>query len=162
MGFVPPSIPSNPSMVLVGQGPGQQEAFNSKPFFHMAPIGERLNKWLYRSGISRTKIAIGNLVQCWLPEHKTKGPAQGNRAPTTDEARWCWNAHVGPWIHATSDDAVIVPVGVPATKFILGIDPDKGAEKFLGTLNRVTIPPIGENHAGTDSDGESGGSDSGS
>jgi hypothetical protein len=27
----------------------------------------------------------------------------------------------------------------------MGIPEDKGAEKFLGTLNRVTLPVIGEN-----------------
>jgi hypothetical protein len=36
-------------------------------------------------------------------------------------------------------------VGVPAAKWLLGIDPDKGAEKFMGTMNEVNLPPVGEN-----------------
>jgi hypothetical protein len=62
--------------------------------------------------------------------------------------QWCWNAHVGPWLHSLGKDVVIVPVGIPAAKFILGIPEDKGAEKFLGTLNQCDLPPIGENNAG--------------
>jgi len=150
VGFVPPSTPENPKLVLIGQGPGQQEAYNSKPFFYLAPIGERLNKWLYHAGISRTKIAIGNLVQCWLPATHRNGVPLGNREPTTQEMVWCWNAHVGPWIHRLmggngDQRVVVVPVGVPASRFLLKIPPKKAADKFLGTLNWVELPELREN-----------------
>ena len=144
VGWVPPAIPKKPRMILVGQGPGQQDAWNSKPFFHLAPIGERLNKWLYRSGISRTQLAIGNLIQCWLPKVKRQGSPDGNREPTRAEVQWCWNAHVGPWLNS-GEELIVVPVGVPATRFLLGIPEGKGAEKFLGTMNEVELPPIGRN-----------------
>ena len=146
IGWVPPSIPKKPRMILVGQGPGQQEAWNSQPFFPMAPIGERMNKWLFRSGWSRTWLAIGNLVQCWLPKVKRSGSPDGNREPTQAEIEWCWNAHVGPWLHS-QDDLIKVPVGIPAARFLLGIPEGKGAEKFLGTMNQVDLPPIGRNDA---------------
>ena len=145
VGFVPGTEPPNPRMILVGQGPGQQEAWNSKPFFHLAPIGERLNKWLYRSGWSRTKLAIGNLVNCWTPKTKRNGVPDGNREPTAAEIQFCWNAHVGPWRRRLGANLIVVPVGVPATKFIMGIPKDRGAEKFLGTMNEVELPPIEEN-----------------
>lgn len=148
IGFVPPSGPASSGLVLVGQGPGEQEAWNSQPFYPEAPIGERLTKWLYRSGISRTQISLGNLVQCWLPKTKKNGVGNGNREPTQAEIQFCWNAHVGPWLHSGEGTAalrVVVPVGVPAAKWLLGIDPDKGAEKFMGTMNEVNLPPVGEN-----------------
>ncbi len=144
VGFVPPSIPKGARMILVGQGPGQEEAWNSKPFFHLAPIGERLNKWLYRSSWSRTHLAIGNLVQCWLPKVKRQGSPDGNREPTKAEVQWCWNAHVGPWLHS-HDSLIKVPVGIPAARFLLGIPEDRGAEKFLGTMNDVELPPVERN-----------------
>ena len=149
LGFVPPSGPPAPEMVLVGQGPGQQEGWSSQPFFPLAPIGERLNKWLYRSGISRLKIGIGNIIQCWLPDHyKPGGIPDGNREPTGAEIRWCWNAHVGPWLHGVEPAIrVLVPVGVPATRFLLGIAKDKGAEKFMGSMVERDLPPLGENSA---------------
>lgn len=144
VGFCPPAIPKNPRMVLVGQGPGQQEVWNSRPFFHLAPIGERLNKWLFRSGWSRTWLSIGNLVQCWLPKTKRQGSPDGNREPTRAEMEWCWNAHVGPWLQS-HEGLIVVPVGIPAARFLLGIPEGKGAEKFLGTMNDVDLPPIGRN-----------------
>ena len=149
VGFVPPSGPQAARLVLVGQGPGQQEAWNSVPFFKMAPIGERLTKWLYRSGISRTEIQLGNIVQCWLPKTKKRGSPDGNREPLQSEIEFCWNAHVGPWLESggrpTDPTRVVVPVGVPAARFLLGVPEGKGVEKFMGTLNEVELPPIGEN-----------------
>jgi uracil-DNA glycosylase family 4 len=144
LGFVPPAKPDHPRLILVGQGPGESDAWNSKPFYHLAPTGDRLNKWLYRAGISRTQIAIGNLVQCWLPGYRKKGIPSGNREPTQSEMKWCWNAHVGPWL-TSGEGIVVVPVGIPATKFLMGIPPKKGAEKFLGTLNKVELPPVEKN-----------------
>ncbi len=133
----------------MGQGPGQQEAWNGTPFYPQAPIGERLTKWLYRSGISRTQISLGNLVQCWMPKTKRNGVGDGNREPTQAEIQWCWNAHVGPWLKSGEKEAnpkrVVVPVGVPSTKWLLGIPKDKGAEKFIGTMNEVDLPEIKEN-----------------
>ena len=154
-GFVPPSGPPDARLVFVGQGPGQQEAWNSQPFYPLAPIGQRFTKWLYRSGISRTEIQTGNLVQCWLPKTKKNGVPDGNREPTQAEISWCWNAFVGPWLHSgesplggTTTDRmrIVVPVGVPATKFLMGIDPKKGAEKFMGTMNEVELPLVGKNN----------------
>jgi hypothetical protein len=40
----------------------------------------------------------------------------------------------------------VVPVGIPATKFLMGIPEDEGAEKFLGTLNIVDLPEVGKNN----------------
>ena len=59
--------------------------------------------------------------------------------------KWCWSAHVGPWISELGSNLIVVPVGTPATKFLMGIDPKKGAEKFMGTMNEVDLPPVGEN-----------------
>lgn len=145
-GFVPPSGPEKPEWIFIGQGPGEQEGWNSTPFFYQAPIGERFNKWLHRSGVSRLKVGVGNLVQCWLPSHWNRGGASGNREPTNAEVQWCWNAHVGPWLHGADPGIrVISPVGVPATRFLLGIPKDKGAEKFMGTMVERDLPPLGEN-----------------
>jgi hypothetical protein len=44
------------------------------------------------------------------------------------------------------EDVVIIPVGIPSTKFLMGIPEDEGAEKYLGTLNDVELPRVGENN----------------
>lgn len=144
LGFVPPVTPLNSRLIFIGLSPGEEDAWNSKPFYPTTPIGNRLDKWLHHSGISRTQISIGNLIQCWLPAYRRKGVPSGIREPSSAELKWCWNAHVGPWL-LTGEALIKVPVGVPATKFLMGIPKDKGAEKFLGTLNDVQFPPIREN-----------------
>ncbi len=145
LGFVPPSGPSDAELFLIGQGPGEQEAFNNQPFYPLAPIGERMEKWLGRAGISRHRILISNVVQCWLPAKKTPSPV-GNREPSLSEMKWCWNAHLGPLLQSLETSLrVIVPVGIPATRFLHGIPEGKGAEKYMGTIGEVTLPEVGEN-----------------
>jgi len=145
-GFVPPNGEPDAPAAFVGQGPGQTEGWTSEPFHDTAPIGQRFNKWLATSGIVRREVLVGNLVQCWLPKFYKGSAPDGNRDPTRKEMWWCWNAHVGPWLTGLGADVVVVPVGIPAAKFILSIPEDEGAEKFLGTLNNVDLPEVGKNN----------------
>lgn len=148
LGFVPPSGSSDASMMLIGQGPGEQEAWNGVPFYHLAPIGERMEKWLGRAGISRHHILVGNIVQCWLPAKRSPSPT-GIREPTQAEMKWCWNAHIGPFLDKKNREKtnlmVIVPVGVPATRFLHGIPASKGADKYMGTIQEIELPEVGKN-----------------
>lgn len=133
VGFVPGVGPQEAVVALVGQGPGEAEAEFSTPFYPEAPSGARLTKWLHRSGFQRTEVAIGNVVQCQLP---------GNREPTRAEAAYCWQRHVGPWLASFPNLTHVVPVGVPATKWLLGLDWDRAAERFAGTTQLVELPPV--------------------
>lgn len=156
VGFVPPEGPPTANFLILGQGPGEEEARHSQPFFHDAQAGWRLNQWLYTAHLQRGECLIGNLVWCWLPEGRKDGRPWGNRDPSLSEARWCWNAHTGPWVHEwyaqkcvpPTGPAHIIPVGVPAAKWMLGLPWDKGADRFAGTSQRVPLPPIGENNHG--------------
>jgi hypothetical protein len=91
-----------------------------------------------------------------LPDRKNKAQGYGNREPKPAEIQWCWNAHVHKWLtdfrsglvsHSETGDVrrVIVPVGVPATRFLLGIPKGKGAVKYFGTANERDLPSLGEN-----------------
>lgn len=155
VGFVGFQGPPDSRLVLVGQGPGESEAYSSRPFHPRASAGSRLDKWLYQASLQRTQICVGNLVQCWLPKFRNKGSASGNRDPLRAEVEWCWNAHTGPWLHgwdrrmrAHGGDYWLTPVGVPATKWLLGIPWDKGGERFAGTVQVGELPPVRENPSG--------------
>ena len=111
--FVPPVAPPGASLYLLGQGPGEMEAYQGLPF--VGPSGNHLDRWLRRAGIPRHKCWVGNVVQCWLP--KEQSPPTGNRAPRPAEVDFCRATHWGP---ALAKAPVVVPIGVPAMKAILG------------------------------------------
>jgi uracil-DNA glycosylase family 4 len=153
-GFVPPEGPSDATFLFLGQGPGEDEAHHSRPFFPDAQAGWRLTQWIYQAQLQRTDVLIGNTVQCWLPEGRKNGQPWGNRDPVRAEIQWCWNAHVGPWAHGwhtrkcipPGSPHHILPVGVPAAKWILALPWSRGGERYAGTSQRISLPPIGVNH----------------
>jgi uracil-DNA glycosylase family 4 len=145
IGFVPPIGPSNCRIAFVGQGPGESEAYSNVPFHPNAPSGSRLTSWLHLSHFQRCDVGIGNIVQCWLPKTKVKGSGRGNRDPLFSEIQWCWNVHVGEWLKSLPELEWVIPVGVPAAKFLLGIPWKKGGERYAGTVTLCELPPIGRN-----------------
>ncbi len=69
--------------MLVGEGPGEQEDRQGKPFVGRA--GQLLDRMLAAIGLDRTKVYIANMVP-WRPP--------GNRNPTPDELAQC-----APFLH---------------------------------------------------------------
>jgi DNA polymerase len=65
-------------IVLVGEGPGEQEDKQGKPFVGRA--GQLLDRMLGAIGLDRTKVFIANMVP-WRPP--------GNRNPTPEELALC-------------------------------------------------------------------------
>lgn len=70
-------------IMLVGEGPGEQEDKQGKPFVGRA--GQLLDRMLAAIGLDRTKVFIANMVP-WRPP--------GNRNPTPDELALC-----APFLH---------------------------------------------------------------
>ena len=108
LGWVPPTGPPTATLALVGQGPGREEAYESRPFVGVS--GRLLDRWLSRAGIDRDTIHITNTVWCHLP---------GNRPPTPAEQTHCWDRHVGPTLHSLPHLRVVVPVGIEAQRLLL-------------------------------------------
>lgn len=111
-GFVPPDGPNSSTIAVVGQGPGDEEAHSGVPF--TGASGRKLNAWFAKAGGSRANAFLTNVVQCHLPK---------NRAPTKEEAQFCYGAHLRPQLESLPNLRVIVPVGVPAFRRILGGSP---------------------------------------
>src|SRR3569623_2512955 len=65
-------------IMMVGEGPGEQEDKQGKPFVGRA--GQLLDRMLMAIGLDRTKVFIANMVP-WRPP--------GNRNPTPDELALC-------------------------------------------------------------------------
>ena len=145
VGFVPPDGPRDARLALVGQGPGDQEAYHERPFYPQAPSGYRLDRWLYRSGIgrnARTGPLVTNVVWCHLPKGRKAGRPFGNRDPERPEIEHCWRAHLGPLLDSMPKLERIVPIGTPAIRWFLGLEHDAPAEKYVGTTTRQELPSV--------------------
>lgn len=97
------------SLMLIGEGPGQQEDEQGLAF--VGPAGQLLTKMLQAVGIAREKVYICNIVKC-RPPH--------NRVPEPEEAEACR-------IHLRMQTALIRPkvillLGSTAGKYTLGQD----------------------------------------
>ena len=68
----------NSSLMIIGEGPGQDEDIQGVPFVGRA--GQLLDKILLASDIERSSIYITNVVKCRPP---------GNRLPNPDEVKTC-------------------------------------------------------------------------
>jgi DNA polymerase len=71
--------PHSPLM-LVGEGPGEQEDLTGRPFVGAA--GQLLDKMLAAIGLDRSRVYICNVVKCRPPQ---------NRVPQPEEIEQCMN-----------------------------------------------------------------------
>lgn len=120
-------------LMLIGEGPGEQEDLTGLPFVGRA--GQLLTKIFESVGIDREKeVYIANTVKCRPPK---------NRAPLPAETKACW-----PFLEAQIriiKPKIILLAGAPATKVVLnnkeGMTKIRGKWfKFPGT--NVDVMPI--------------------
>ena len=68
----------NAELMLIGEGPGEQEDLRGVPF--VGPAGKLLDDMLAMIDLDRTKVYIANIVKCRPP---------GNRDPREEEQSAC-------------------------------------------------------------------------
>src|SRR3712207_4603624 len=73
-------------VMLIGQGPGEQEAKRERPF--VGPAGEMINEALAAAGIDRQKLWISNALKHWAFTKNERGRLV-NRAPRVGELQAC-------------------------------------------------------------------------
>ncbi len=123
---------ANAEVMFVGEGPGEQEDLQGKPF--VGRSGKLLDSMLGEVGLSREKnIYIGNIVKCRPPK---------NRDPLPEEQECCIN-----WLRnqvAILKPKIIVAVGrISAMKIIdpnIKITKDHG--KFYKKKKTWMMPTI--------------------
>jgi uracil-DNA glycosylase family 4 len=99
-------VPS--TVMIIGEGPGEQEDLSGKPFVGKA--GQLLTKMLESVQINReTDVFITNIVKCRPPE---------NRNPHADEILAC-SGYLSRQI-ALVQPRILILLGAPALKTILG------------------------------------------
>lgn len=65
-------------LVFVGEGPGEEEDIQGRPF--VGPAGQLLTRIIKAMGLQRQEVYIANVVKCRPP---------GNRIPNSDEIESC-------------------------------------------------------------------------
>ncbi len=97
---------SDARLMFIGEGPGENEDLQSRPFIGRA--GELLNKQIAAMGLKREEVFIANIVKCRPPN---------NRVPAPDEVAACT-----PYLERQIEiirPHVIVTLGLPSTQYML-------------------------------------------
>lgn len=106
-------------LMFVGEGPGEQEDIQGRPFVGKA--GQLLDRIIEAMGFKREQVYIANVVKCRPPS---------NRVPEPDEVAMC-----EPFLQrqiACIKPKIIVALGGTALKCL--IDPDARITKMRGQL----------------------------
>lgn len=107
--------PESP-LVLIGEGPGDEEDRSGRPFVGRA--GKLLEKALIDNGLSREVIYIANTVKCRACDWSTGKPV--NRPPTEQETEAC-RQWLLPQL-AAIQPYVILCIGAPSAKNLIKKD----------------------------------------
>lgn len=111
-------------IMLVGEGPGEQEDLAGKPFVGRA--GQLLDRMLAAIGLDRTKVFIANMVP-WRPP--------GNREPSPEELALCL-----PFLYRQVElvaPKVLVTLGNVPTRALFGTT--LGITRTRGQWRELTI-----------------------
>lgn len=100
-------------LVLIGEGPGDHEDRQGRPFIGRA--GQLLDKAIADAGIARSMVYITNTVKCRAADWSTGKPQ--NRAPTPEEAEIC-RQWLLPQL-AILQPKVILCIGAPSAKNLI-------------------------------------------
>lgn len=94
--------PEDASIVLVGEGPGEQEDLKGKPFCGRA--GKILDRALKEAGLSRKELYITNIVKCRPPD---------NRDPRKEERETCVSLYLLNQLELIKPEVVVTLGRVP-------------------------------------------------
>ncbi|MCH8274335.1 MAG: uracil-DNA glycosylase [Armatimonadetes bacterium] len=100
-------------LVLIGEGPGEQEDLTGRPFVGRA--GKLLDRALMDCGLDRSDVYICNILKCRAADWR-EGRAQ-NRAPAADEVAAC-NRWLDPQLRIIAPK-VLLCIGGPSASHLI-------------------------------------------
>ncbi|WP_028048251.1 UdgX family uracil-DNA binding protein [Cellulomonas sp. URHD0024] len=129
--------PSDASMVLVGEQPGDREDLEGEPF--VGPAGRLLSDALREAGIDENAVYLTNAVKHFRFEER--GKRRLHKSPTITHLRAC-----APWLEAELgivQPRVVVALGASAARSLLGrsVSVTKERGRLLGGGYLVTTHP---------------------
>ncbi len=107
---------AKPTIMFVGEQPGDQEDLAGSPF--VGPAGKLLNEALVEAGIERSEVYVTNAVKHfkWVPDER--GKRRIHKKPKADEIQAC-----RPWLDAELNEIkpkVLVCLGATAAQALFG------------------------------------------
>lgn len=126
-------------LVLVGEGPGDQEDATGRPFVGRA--GQLLDRALAENRLDRSRVYICNTVKCRACDWSTGKPV--NRAPLPEEVSACRQWLV-PQLELI-EPLVILCIGAPSAKNLIKKDFRITAERgqfFACSLSRAAMATL--------------------
>lgn len=115
--------PSNATVMLVGEQPGDKEDREGEPF--VGPAGRLLGEALEAAGIDRDRVYVTNAVKHFRFEER--GKRRLHKKPAIAHLKACW-----PWLEAelaAVKPSVVVAMGATAGRAVLGRDVKVGEER---------------------------------
>ncbi len=100
-------------LILVGEGPGDQEDRSGRPFVGKA--GQLLDKAIVEAGLRRDQVFITNTVKCRAADWSTGKPV--NRPPTDEETQAC-RRWLLPQLELLAPK-IILCIGAPSAKNLI-------------------------------------------
>lgn len=117
-------------LMFIGEAPGADEDRTGRPFVGRA--GQLLEKMIQAMGLKREQVYIANVL-------KTRPP--DNATPTSEECQAC-----APYLYeqvAIIRPEVIVTLGLPASRTVLGTDLSMSAMRGRWSTYRYVAPLLG-------------------
>ena len=121
-----------PTLMLIGEAPGEQEALQRRPFVGKA--GKNLTEFLQAIGLQRSELFISNVVK-FRPTRRSPTGRTVNRPPTREEI-----GLLIPWLYreiAIVQPGALVTLGNVALNALLGEPSTIGA--CHGRWRKVTL-----------------------
>ena len=109
-------------LMFIGEGPGLEEDRTGRPF--VGRSGQLLDKMIVAMGFTRESVYIGNICKLRAASWDDQTGRLKDRPPTAAEA-----ALGLPWLHrqiAIIQPQVIVTLGLPATRYLVGVTENMG------------------------------------
>lgn len=129
----------NSPLVLIGEGPGDQEDQTGIPFVGRA--GKLLDQAIQLAGLNRSELYITNTVKCRAADWSSGKPK--NRPPTPQETETCRQWLI-PQLQILKPQ-VILAIGAPSAKNLINkklkITQDRG-QQFHSEFANITIPTL--------------------
>jgi DNA polymerase len=129
--------PELPSILIVGEAPGEDESIAEEPFVGLA--GQLLNKLLNNAGLKRDSILIANVVNC---RPTLNNEWKKNRPPSRTEIKACQG-----WLFKqieVTKPKLIFTLGKIPTYVVLGLKPTFKLHDYIGKVqkyNEIDVIP---------------------